>query len=62
MVLRNTGVGTQLQPVPVSLGTLLVERRPPGRLGTAKEVPTARSTVPAVPWVSVRAFSGAWPS
>ena len=69
MVFRNTGVGTQLQPV--SPDTSLFERRLPGRLRTVEQVPTARSTRRAVgaylhtqpmPWVAARAFSGAWPS
>ena len=69
MVFRNTGVGTQLQPV--SPDTSLFERRLPGRLRTVEEVPTARGTRRAVgaylhtqpmPWVAARAFSGAWPS
>jgi hypothetical protein len=69
MVFRNTGVGTQLQPV--SPDTSLFERRLPGRLLTVEEVPTARCTRRAVgaylhtqlmPRVAARAFSGAWPS
>ena len=36
MVLRNTGIGTQLHSV--SPDTSLFERRPPGRLGTVEEV------------------------
>jgi len=53
MVFRNTGVGTQLQPV--SPDTSLFERRLPGRLRTVEEVPTARGTRRAVRGVPAHA-------